>query len=696
MSDHRTPNRLIDEISPYLLQHAHNPVDWYPWGEEALERARRENLPILLSIGYAACHWCHVMERESFQDDETATRINASFVAVKVDREERPDLDGIYMTAVQAMTGNGGWPMTVFLTPDGEPFFAGTYFPKADQYGLPSFRKVLDAVAHAWRNHRDDVLGRGRQVVQHIARTSSLPASTELLTETVLKNALQGLRGTFDQVWGGFGQAPKFPQPMALEFALRSHQRGWEGGLDMVTLTLDRMLGGGIYDQLGGGFHRYATDGRWLVPHFEKMLYDNAQLLRLYAHAWQVTATPRYRRVAIETAEYLLREMQHPAGGFFASQDADTEGEEGRFFTWSHDELVRVAGPAVAAWYGAVPEGNWQGRNVLWTPRDPQTVAEEAVIPLSELGRRIQDGRRRLFEARARRVKPAVDDKVLAGWNGLAISALAETGRILGEPRYVEAATRAAVFVLGLMRGESGRLLRTWRDGQLGDPAYLDDYALMSEACLTLFEVTGEPRWLRDARSLADELLQLFSDDERGGFFQTGTDAEKLVIRPKELVDNAMPAGNSAAAMALQRLSALTGDRRYATAGVSSLRLITEAMTKAPTSFGHALGALDLYLSRMQEVAVVGRAGADDTEELLGEVWRRYLPNRVLAFGDPGDPGVHEATAELSPLLRDRPLVHGRATAYVCEHFVCKQPVTDPAELGAQLDAAVTPEPAPE
>jgi uncharacterized protein len=673
MTNQPAPNRLIDQTSPYLLQHAHNPVDWYPWGPEALERARAEDKPILLSIGYAACHWCHVMAHESFEDAETAAQMNRDFVCVKVDREERPDLDGIYMDAVQAMTGHGGWPMTVFLTPEGGPFYAGTYYPKADRPGMPSFRRVLAAVADAWARRRDDARRQGDQVVQVLAAQSGAlggEGDGQLADET-LGQAFEGLRGAFDATWGGFGAAPKFPQPMTLEFLLRCHLRGFEGALGMVRLTLDRMAAGGIFDQLGGGFHRYSTDGRWLVPHFEKMLYDNAQLVRLYTHAWQATGEDRYRLVAGRTADYLLRELRHGDGGLFSSQDADSEGVEGRFFVWSWEELVSIAGEPVARHLGAAPEGNWEGTNVLWTPRPaaPELEAEvAAALP-------------RLFQAREARVHPATDDKVLAAWNGLAISALAEAGRSFGEPRYLEAALAAAGFVLEALTGGGGRLLRSWRDGRAGGPGYLDDYACMAEACLTLYETTFELRWLREARRLAGAMVELFADPGGDGFYQTGRDAEELVVRPRELFDNAVPAGSSVAAEVLQRLGRLTGDPALEEAGRSALRPVLGVLGRAPTGFGHALGAADFALARVREVAIVGRPGADDTEALLAQVWGTYQPNRVVAAAGPGDAA---AQGEV-PLLAGRPALEGRATAYVCEHFVCQRPVTEPAELAAQL-----------
>ncbi|HEX2089495.1 MAG TPA: thioredoxin domain-containing protein [Actinomycetota bacterium] len=687
-------NRLGNETSPYLLQHANNPVDWYPWGPEALTRAKTQDKPILLSIGYAACHWCHVMEHESFEDPETAAVMNEHFVPVKVDREERPDLDSIYMDAVQAMTGHGGWPMTVFLTPEGRPFYAGTYFPKEARHGLPGFKTVLQAVVEAWRDQRDRIHQQGEAVVQSVGRISGLRESTDPLNEQVLQQAVGGLRQAFDARWGGFGGAPKFPQPMTLEFLLRAHQRGVAEPLAMVEHTLEKMADGGIRDQLGGGFHRYSVDERWHVPHFEKMLYDNAQLIRLYARAWQVTGRERFRNVAEETADYLLREMRHPEGGFFSSQDADSEGEEGKFFVWSYDELVETAAgavrdrdraDAVAAYFGAIPEGNWEdGKNVLWTPFALERVADEAGLSPNDLLDSVQRAQAVLFDARERRVRPATDDKILVAWNGLAISALGEAGRAFGMERFVDAAVEAADFVLERLRRKDGRLLRAWRDGRTSGPAYLDDYAMLAEACLTLYETTFDARFFTTARSLCDDILAMFRDSERGGFFQTGSDAESLVVRPKELFDNAVPSGNSVAALVLQRMALLTGEDEYERAGVSALRLVRDFAIQSPTGFGYALTALDFYLSPVREVAIVGTPGADDTERLVNEVHGRFLPNVVLAVAAPGDEGDIE-------LLRDRPARDGKATAYVCERFVCQQPVTEPEKLREQLEAGATP-----
>ncbi len=665
-------NRLINATSPYLLQHAHNPVDWYEWGPEALGRAHDEDTPILLSIGYAACHWCHVMAHESFEDAATAAFMNEHFVCIKVDREERPDVDAIYMDAVQAMTGHGGWPLTAFLTPQGEPFYGGTYFPPEDRHGLPAFRKVLAAIDEAWRERRDRIAEDGTKLTQALSRGLAMTESHEPLSDAILTDAIGSIARTFDPEWGGFGPAPKFPQPSTLEFLLHMHHRGHPDALHMVTTTLDRMAAGGIHDQVGGGFHRYSTDERWLVPHFEKMLYDNAQLARVYLHAWQVTGEPRYRTVVQDTLSYLIRHLRHPEGGFCSSQDADSEGAEGTFYVWSWEDLVAIMGEAAAGALGALPAGNWDGTNVLWRPPGSTDSGDDASAALTALETR-----------RASRVPPATDDKVLASWNGLAIQAFAEAGRAMGEPEFVDAAIRAGDFVLANLRRPDGRLLRSWRDGRMSVPGFLDDYAAMGLACLSLYESTFELRWMREARSLADDMLRLFHDPDGGGFFQTGSDAEALVVRPKELFDNAVPSGNSMAADLLLRLSQLTGDETYEHAGVSALRVAANLMTRAPSAFGHALSALGRYLGPAWEVAIVGDPNEGSTRSLAGEVWRRFLPTTVLAVAGPDD----EAARGLIPLLADRTLRDGRPAAYVCQHFACRMPVTEPAELAAQLSA---------
>jgi uncharacterized protein YyaL (SSP411 family) len=672
-------NRLADATSPYLLQHADNPVDWFPWGEEALSKAAAEDRPIFLSIGYAACHWCHVMERESFEDESIAALLNANFVPIKVDREERPDLDSIYMDAVQSMTGRGGWPLSAFLTPAGEPFFAGTYFPKEQAHGLPSFRQVLEGIAEAWRERRGDLEGQGGRVVDAISRAASLTASAEPLGDEITSLALAELRRSFDDTWGGFGSAPKFPQPMTLEFVLRMAVRGAADALPMLTTTLDRMAAGGIYDQLGGGFARYSTDATWLVPHFEKMLYDNAQLAQLYTRAWLVTREERYRRIATETLEYLLREMRHPEGGFFSSQDADSEGVEGKFFTWSWEELIRLVGEEAAAAFGASPGGNWagehgEGTNVLWRPGD-------AGLPDEDL----EEARRILFEEREGRVRSATDDKVLTAWNAMAIQAFAEAGRAFANEHFTRAAIAAAEFVLSNLRRSDGRLLRSWREGTPGGPAYADDHALLASAMLALFSRTGELRWFLEAKRLVDDLVRLFADHARGGFFQSGADVDALVIRPKELYDNAVPSGNSAAADVIQRIALLTGNQELEQTGLSAIRLIRDVLGRAPTGFGHALSSLDLFLGPTREVAIIGSMDDPAARALTDEVLTvRFLPNTVVAIAAPDDDEAIEAVA----LLRDRPQVDGLPTAYVCERFACLLPVTSTEDLADQLAEA--------
>jgi uncharacterized protein YyaL (SSP411 family) len=662
-------NRLSRETSPYLLQHAENPVDWYPWGEEALAAATADDRPIFLSIGYAACHWCHVMERESFEDAETASFLNEHFVPIKVDREERPDLDGIYMDAVQSMTGQGGWPLSAFLTPDGRPFFAGTYFPKEALHGMPSFRQVLEAIAEAWRDRRADIERQGGRIVEAISKAASMPGSHEPLTSEIATRALDELRKAFDERWGGFGGAPKFPQPMTLEFVLRMAVRGTPDALHMLATTLDRMASGGVYDQVGGGFARYSTDAAWHVPHFEKMLYDNAQLAQLYVRAWLLTRDDRYRRVATETLDYLRREMRHAEGGFFSSQDADAEGVEGKFSTWSWNELVALVGEEAATAFGARPEGNWEGTNVLWLPNGGEPE-----------GLDLDEARRVLFETRERRTRPATDDKILTAWNAMAIQAFAEAGRAFDEPRFVETSETCLRFLLANLRRHDGRLLRSWRAGVPGRPAFCDDHALLASACLTLYSTTGEIGWFREAVALGEALVELFHDPDRGGFFQTGTDDDPLVLRPKELYDNAVPSGNSAAADVLQRLALLTGDPRWERIGVSAIRLVRDALGRAPTAFGHALVALDLYLGPSREVAIIGSLEDPGTRALMNEVLReRFLPNVVLACAPEGT--VLEGPA----LLENRPQVGGTPTAYVCEHFSCRLPVTRPEDLAKQL-----------
>jgi uncharacterized protein len=627
-------NRLAEETSPYLLQHADNPVDWYPWGEEAFARARTEDKPVLLSVGYAACHWCHVMEHESFEDDETAALMNERFVNIKVDREERPDVDSLYMDAVVALTGHGGWPMTVFLTPEGEPFLGGTYYPPEPRFGMPSFQQVLVAVSDAYRERRGDIAGQAGAIVQAIRRSSELAPSREPLTEDLLREAARGLRAQFDTEWGGWGQAPKFPQASVLEFLLRMHLRGDESALPMVTATLDAMAAGGMYDLVGGGFHRYSVDREWLVPHFEKMLYDNALLASVYLHAWVMTRDERYRRVTEQTLDYALRELRLPEGGFASAQDADTEGVEGLTFTWTPEEGVR----------DELLQPFEHGRFVLRGELD-------------------EDERQRLFELRERRPKPARDDKAIAAWNGLLLAALAEAGRRLERADYLEAGRRLAEFLLGPLSTGDGRLHRTFR-GEAKGTGYLEDYADVAHGLLELHTATGELRWLQEANRLARLAVELFADDERGGFFMSAADAEELVARKKDLEDQPTPSGNSMLADVLLRLARIYGDEELERRAVGVFRLVREALARVPLAFGHALTALDLYFSAPREIAIIGAPDSAVARAALGG----FEPNAVVAFGPADD----------VPLLAGKGPVDGKPAVYICERFACKAPVTDP------------------
>jgi uncharacterized protein YyaL (SSP411 family) len=667
-SGDRSPNRLIHEMSPYLIQHAHNPVDWYPWGPEALERAKAEDKPILLSIGYAACHWCHVMERESFEDEAVAAYMNEHFVCIKVDREERPDIDSIYMDAVQAMTGQGGWPMTMFLTPDAVPFHGGTYFPPTDRGGMPGFMRVLQGVAGIWQDKREEVRKQSGAVLEHLqAFADAASASDDPLDAGLIHEAVVKLERTFDRVHGGFGASPKFPQPPVLELLMRAaaspSEACSESARDMVEFTLRRMAHQGIYDQVGGGFHRYATDRAWLVPHFEKMLYDNAQLARLYTHAYQAWNLPLYRRVAIETLDYLLRDMRDPAGGFYSSEDADSEGVEGKFYVWDHAEFTAVA-PEAAGWFGVSERGNWEGTNILIAASDDPP----------------DDARAKLLEVRSRRVRPGLDDKVLTSWNGLAIAAFAEAGAAFARPDLVEAARAAAGFVLDQMRNRDGRLLHAYKGGRASVLGMLEDYAYLADGLFALWEATFEPRWIEAAQELAGQMVDLFWDEQGGGFFTTGVDHEALLVRQKELVESVTPSPNGVAALLLQKLAIITGDGTQADRARQVLRLARTLMERAPQAAPSFLSALDFHLGRPKEVVIVSRADAagGDAEPLLRTVWDRFLPNRVLA-GAP--PGIH------SPLLEGKLPRGGVPTAFVCEGYACRAPTTDPKELARLLDA---------
>ena len=628
-------NRLGAETSPYLLQHAGNPVDWYPGGEDALERARAEDRPILLSVGYSACHWCHVMAHESFESAATAAVMNRHFVNVKVDREERPDVDALYMDATVAMTGQGGWPMTVFLTPQGEPFYAGTYFPPESRHGMPSFTQVLLAVAEAWRERRDDIAAQARRLVEAVGSSARIRPSPEPLTERLLDDAERGIARTFEPAYGGFGHAPKFPPASTLEFLLR---RPGPDASRMVTATLDGMAAGGMYDLVGGGFHRYSVDDRWLVPHFEKMLYDNALLASTYLHAWVVTGDERYRQVAEETLDYVVRELRLESGGLASAQDADTDGVEGLTYTWTEAD--------------GVPAGLLlpfeHGRSIVRGELEPELRA-------------------RLLAERGLRPQPGLDDKALASWNGLALAALAEGARRLARADWLEAARGLGAFLLGPLSREDGRLSRAWRSGRVGGEGFLDDYANVAHGLLELHVATGEVRWLLEARRLALLAVELHGDDEHGGFFLVDRYRDPLVARTKDLDDNPTPSGNSMLAHVLLRLARIWGDEELERRAVGVFRLVEPALARAPGAFGWSLCALDLWLATPREIAIVGPVDSDVARAALSP----FAPRTVVAVG-PAD-GV--------PLLEGRGLVDGRAAVYVCERFACRAPLTDPVAL---------------
>ena len=680
------PNRLAAETSPYLLQHKDNPVEWYPWGPEALGRAKVEDKPILVSIGYAACHWCHVMEHESFEDEATAALMNEAFVCIKVDREERPDVDGIYMSAVQAMTGHGGWPLNCFLTPDGVPFFGGTYWPPAERMGMPSFRRILASVAEAWQDRRDAVAENAAQLGEYLQRSSrSAPAPGDLTTAT-LDAAAAALAEDVDPQHGGFGGAPKFPQPVVIDFLLRHHRRtGDERSRGMAELTLDRMAAGGLYDHVGGGFHRYSVDAVWLVPHFEKMLYDNAQLARVYLDAARALGHDRYRRVATETLEYVAREMTSPEGGFYATQDADSEGEEGRFYVWTPAEIDAVLGAddgrVVRAYYGVTERGNFEGRNILNTPRPAATVAAELGMAEDALLATVAATRTKLYDSREQRVHPGRDEKIITAWNGLMLRAFAEGSTVLGRRDFLGLAERNADFVLTRLRTDDGRLRRTAKDGQAKLDGYLEDYAFLADGLLALYQATFDRRWVEAAISLAETMVADFADPEGDLFYDTGAHHETLVARPRDLQDGATPAGNSVAAEALLRLAALTGRDEWARRAEGILRTLANPMAEHPTAFGQFLCAADLALAGVRELTLVGSPTDTTFRDLARQVTDRYEPNLVAARFDPAEPDL----ADLLPLVADRPMRDGQATAYLCERGACLPPVTDPAALASLL-----------
>ncbi|HVX14495.1 MAG TPA: thioredoxin domain-containing protein [Pirellulales bacterium] len=678
-------NRLAHETSPYLLQHANNPVDWHPWGDEAIELARRADKPIFLSIGYSACHWCHVMEHESFENAEIARQLNEGFVCIKVDREERPDLDQIYMTAVQAMTGRGGWPMSVFLTPALEPFYGGTYWPPTGRMGMPGFDQVLAAVVDAWKNRREQVNEQAGQLTADLVRAGRMDMPAGDLSVQPLAAAEAALDRSFDYRHGGFGGAPKFPHPMDLRLLLRRWRRVPRDELkNMVTLTLDRMASGGMYDQLGGGFHRYSVDERWLVPHFEKMLYDNALLSATYVEAFQATGQPDYARVARETFDYVLREMTAPEGGFYSTLDADSEGEEGKFYVWNPAEIEAVLGTerggTFCRVYDVTPEGNFEGQNILNLPKTLDQCAHILGRDANDLAAELAESRAQLLEIRNGRVWPGLDDKVLVSWNGLMIDSLAYAAGVLDEPRYLQAASAAADFVLSTMRREDGRLLHSWRSGQAKFAAYLDDYACLANALVTLYEAGFEERWIDAAVALADIVLAEFEDRDAGGFFYTAADHERLIARQKDVQDGSVPSGNSMAVTMLLRLGKLCGRTDYLAAAERALRAFVGLLQKHPAAAGQMLIALDFYLGPTPEIVAMG--DSSQLQEVVEGIRKRYLPNRVLACR----PGQGHSAA-LDGAFAGKAANSNEPALYVCQDFVCQQPAVGREAIAATIAA---------
>lgn len=678
------PNHLADETSPYLLQHVNNPVDWHPWGPEALKLAKDQSKPIFLSVGYSACHWCHVMEHESFENEEIAKIINENFVAIKVDREERPDIDQIYMNAVQMMTGRGGWPMSVFLTPDLKPFYAGTYFPPKRSRGMPGFDEVLRAVNDAWNNRREQAEEMADNLTEQLNKLDETEAGD--LDKSLVAGAAASMERRFDSTWGGFGSAPKFPNSMNLQLLLRHWFRsGQESSLNMTLVTLDRMAAGGIYDHLGGGFARYSVDERWLVPHFEKMLYDNALLALAYLEAYQAVGDANYRRVVQETLDYVLRDMTDEQGGFYSTEDADSEGEEGKFYVWTPDELREVLGAEAATTFARVYDvseaGNFEGHSILNLPKTISQAAKVLGRDAQQLAEELGNSRAKLFEAREKRVHPGKDDKVIASWNGLMIEAMARAGAVLDEARYLRAAKQAADFLLDKMRRPDGRILHTWRNGVAKLDAYLDDYAAVTGALVTLFETSFDQQRIDQAVGLADLMIKHFADPDGGAFFYTADDHEQLIARSKDSADSAIPSGNSLAACALLRLAKLTGNAAYDEAAVGIMESTVALMQRAPTAAGQMLMGVDFHLGPTYEVVMAGEPGGQETQAAVDKLQKRFLPNKVSAFAAGDDP-----LPALAGLLAGKATEGDSPTLYVCENFTCQEPAEGGDAIAAALD----------
>ncbi len=680
MENLKPANRLIKETSPYLLQHAHNPVDWYAWGEAAFAKAKAEDKPVLVSIGYSACHWCHVMEHESFENEETAHIMNENFVNIKVDMEERPDVDKIYMNFVQLTTGSGGWPLNVFMTPDKIPFYGGTYFPPSPRYHLPSFQQILLSVADAYRNKRDDLMHSANQVVGEMRRVGLAEQATESLSLEQLDAAFRSFVRTFDGVNGGFGGAPKFPPAMSLEFLLRYYKRTKnENALEMVEKTCRKMANGGIYDQLGGGFHRYSVDAIWLAPHFEKMLYDNAQLTKVYLHLYQITKDEFYKRVAVETLEYIRREMLDEEGGFYTAQDADSEGVEGKFFIWTPQQIEEILGAEDAQifnfYYDVSEEGNFEEKNILNVKNSPRETAGVLKISEEKLKEKLENSRGKLFAEREKRIKPFRDEKILTAWNGLMLATFAEAAAILENENYLQIARKNADFIIENLQKDD-YLLRSWKDGEAKLNAYLEDYANFADGLVELFQVSGEVKYLREAKRLADLMITEFWDEDGGGFFFTANNHEDLLVRSKDFQDNATPSGNSAAADVLLKLAHLLGDEKYSRFAVTVLRLYAPQIRRYPNAFGRSLSVSEFYLNPTKEIVILGEKG----NALEREIFDEFLPNKVLVLAENA-----EDNADFIPLLEGRKMIDDQPTAYVCENYTCQKPVTSASELKKQL-----------
>jgi len=680
-------NKLAGETSPYLLQHAHNPVNWYPWGTEVFERARKENKPMFLSIGYSTCHWCHVMERESFSNERIAKIMNEHFVCIKVDREQRPDVDSVYMSAVQMMTGSVGWPLSVFLTPQGKPFYGGTYFPPHDMYGRTGFDKVLLAIAEAWKNNEKQIIESAGKINVALEGLVEYPIR-EKITPDLLTNAYEHFARTFDGKYGGFGRAPKFPQASNLSMLLGYwHRNKNEAALEMVEVTLNAMAKGGIYDHLGGGFHRYSTDGRWLVPHFEKMLYDQALLSTCYIQAYQATGKETYARVAREVFDYVLRDMTDPGGGFYSAEDADSEGKEGIFYVWEPNEIETILGKEKARvfneYYGVTTKGNFEDKkSILNITASADELAKRLKMDVAEFGKLLTEAKPRLLAARSTRIGPLRDDKVIAGWNGMMISSLACGGAVLGEEKYVNAAAKAADFVLNSLR-HNGRLMRYYRNGKAVEQGFLDDYACMTLGLLDLYEATFDAKWLAHAKELAEKMIELFADEKNGGFFLAAGDSERLIVRNKPAYDGAVPSGNSVAALALLKLGRMTMDERFALSGAKVLEVFSRRLLESPASLSAMLMVVDFQLGPTQEIVIAGKAQQDDTRQMVRLLRSTFLPNSVLLLHQDGPEG--KAIEEQIPLLKWQSSTDGKATAYVCENFACRRPLTDIDELKKAL-----------